>query len=73
MGNKSKIQFNLAVVVQTFNACTWEAEAGRSLSLGPSVVYRESSRTARDTQRNPISKKKNKKQKTKTKTKQKQK
>jgi hypothetical protein len=37
-----------AVVEQAFNPSTWEAEA--------SLVYRVSSRTARATQRNPVSK-----------------
>jgi hypothetical protein len=55
---------------------------GRGISeLKASLVYRVSSRTARDTQRNPVSKKnkknknknKNKKTKTKTKTKNKNK
>jgi hypothetical protein len=46
-----------AVVVHAFNPSTWEAEAGGFLSLRP-TVYRVSSRTARTTQRNPISKKK---------------
>jgi hypothetical protein len=36
------------VVVHSFNPSTWEAEA--------SLVYRVSSRTARVTQRNPVSK-----------------
>jgi hypothetical protein len=36
------------VVAHAFNPSTWEAEAGRLLS----------SRTARDTQRNPVLKKK---------------
>jgi hypothetical protein len=42
----------LAVVAHAFNPSTWEAEA--------SLVYRVSSRTARATQRNPVSKKQNK-------------
>ena len=46
-----------AVVVHTCNPSTWEAEAGRSLGL----VYRGSSRTARATQRHPVSEKKKKK------------
>jgi hypothetical protein len=41
------------VVVHAFNPSTWEAEAGRFLS----------SRTARATQRNPVSKKPKKKKK----------
>ena len=44
-------------VAHTFNPSTQEAEAGRSPSLVPSLVYRVSSRTARATQRNPVSKK----------------
>jgi hypothetical protein len=41
-----------AVVAHVFNPSTQEAEAGRS----PSLIYRVSSRTARATQRNPVSK-----------------
>jgi hypothetical protein len=40
----------------TFNPTTWGAEA--------SLIYRVSSRIARDTQRNPVSKKQTKKSKT---------
>jgi hypothetical protein len=59
-----------AVVAHAFDTSTWEAEAGRFLSLRPSLVYRVSSRTARATQRNLVSK--NKKQTSKqNKTKQK--
>jgi hypothetical protein len=51
-------------MAHTFNPSTWEAEAGESrefeASLGLSV-YRVSSRTARTTQRNPVSEKTNKK------------
>ena len=38
-----------AVVVQTFNLSTWEAEAGGSLSseFKASLVYKENSRTVR--------------------------
>jgi hypothetical protein len=45
----------VVVAVQVFNPSTWEAEAGRFLS----------SRTARATQRNPVSKNKTKQNKTK--------
>ena len=41
------------MVVHGFNPSTWEAEV--------SLVYKVSSRTARDIQRNPVSKKKKKK------------
>jgi hypothetical protein len=51
-----------AVVVHAFNPSTQEAETSRSLSLRPASVYKVSSRTARATQRNPVSK--NNKQKT---------
>jgi len=47
-----------AVVAHTFNPSTWEAEAGGFLSSEASLVYRVNSRTARATQRNPVSKKK---------------
>jgi hypothetical protein len=45
------------VVAQTFNPSTREAEAGGS-ELEASLVYRVSFRTARATQRNPVSKNK---------------
>jgi hypothetical protein len=51
------------VVVHAFNLSTWEAEAGEFLS----------SRTARATQRNPVSAKKQNKNKTKKKKKNKNK
>jgi hypothetical protein len=44
------------VVAHIFNPSTWEAEAGNS-EFETSLVYRVSSRTARATQRNPVSKK----------------
>ena len=37
-----------------FNSSTQEAEAGGSLEFGASLVYREHSKTARATQRNPV-------------------
>jgi hypothetical protein len=51
------------VVAHAFNPSIWEAEAGGFL------VYIVSSRTARATQRNPVSKNKNKTEKTNRKTK----
>jgi hypothetical protein len=57
------------VVAHAFDTSTWEAEAGGFLSSRP--AYKVSSRTARATQRNPVSKTKNKKQKTKNKQKKK--
>jgi hypothetical protein len=55
--------FSWAVVAQTFNPSTWEAEAGGFLSLRPalSLVYRVISRTAKAIQRNPVSKNQKKK------------
>jgi hypothetical protein len=47
-------------MVHAFNPSIWEAEAGGFLSKA-SLVYRVSSRTARVTQRNPVSKNKQKK------------
>lgn len=35
------------MVVHTFSPSTWEAEAGRSLKINVSLVYRVSSRAAR--------------------------
>jgi hypothetical protein len=49
-----------AVVVHAFNPSTWEAEAGGFLEFAAILVYRVSSRTARATQRNPVSKQTNK-------------
>jgi hypothetical protein len=43
-----------AVVVHACNSSTWEAEAGGFLKFEASLVYRESSRTVRATQRNPV-------------------
>jgi hypothetical protein len=51
-----------AVVAHAFNPSTWEAEAGGFLSSEASLVYKVSSRTARATQRNPVSKSQTKKQ-----------
>jgi hypothetical protein len=47
-----------------FSLSTWQADTGRSLEFRTSLVYRVSSRTARATQRNPISKNKTKTTKT---------
>jgi hypothetical protein len=44
-------------VAHAFNPSTWEAEAGRFLSSRPAWSTKVSSRTARATQRNPVSKK----------------
>jgi hypothetical protein len=44
------------VVAHAFNPSTREAEAGGFLEFEASLVYRVSSRTARATQRNPVSK-----------------
>jgi hypothetical protein len=52
------------VVAHAFNPSTWEAEAILSLRISEfeaSLVYRVSSRTARATQRNPVSKNQKKK------------
>jgi hypothetical protein len=48
------------VVAHTFNPSTWEAEAGRFQEFEASLVYKVSSRKARATQRNPVSKNKTK-------------
>jgi hypothetical protein len=56
------------VLAQAFNTSTWEAEAGGFLSSRPVM----SNRTARDRQRNPVSKKQ-RKQKTKKRKKMKKK
>ena len=46
------------MVVHAFNPSTWEAEAGGFLSSEANLVYTVSFRTARATQRNPVSKNK---------------
>jgi hypothetical protein len=57
--NLKKKNPSQAVVADAFNPSTREAEAGRRISeFKASLVYRVSSRTARATQRNPVSKKK---------------
>jgi hypothetical protein len=52
------------VVAHTFNPSTWEAEAGRFLSLRPALLYRVSSRQLR-LHRETLSQKKKQKQKQK--------
>jgi hypothetical protein len=56
------------VVAHAFNPSTREAEAGGFLSLRfeASLVYKVSARTARATQRNPVSEKKKKTKKNQT-------
>ena len=54
-----RILFAAGLVTHAFNPSTWEAEAGRFLSLRPAWSTELSSRTARSTQRNPVSKNKN--------------
>jgi hypothetical protein len=49
------------VVAQAFNPSTREAEAGGISEFEASLVYRVSSSTARDVQRNPVSKNQEKK------------
>jgi hypothetical protein len=56
----SRVIVSQAVVEHAFNPSTWEADAGRFLSSKASLVYGVSSRTARATQRNPVSKNLNK-------------
>jgi hypothetical protein len=56
------------VVVHAFNPSTWEAEAGGFLSSRPAWSTRVSSRTARATQRNPVSNNNNNNNNTKKKT-----
>jgi hypothetical protein len=56
------IQTGWVVVVHAFNPSTWEAEAGRFLSSRP-AWSRVSSRTARATQKDPVSENKTNKQK----------
>jgi hypothetical protein len=53
------------VVAHAFNPSTWEAETGGISEFEASLVYRVSSRTARATQRNPVSENQKKKKKKK--------
>lgn len=56
------MQVSWAVVAQVFNPRTWKAEAKKDRpEFQDSPVYRMSSRSARATQRNPVSKKKERK------------
>ena len=49
------------MVVHTFNPSTWEAEEGADFcEFKASLVYRVSSRTAKATQSNPVSKNRDK-------------
>ena len=52
------------MVAHAFNPSTWDAEAGGFIEFETSLVYRVSSRTARATQRNPVSKNQKEKKKT---------
>jgi hypothetical protein len=53
------------VVAHTFNLSTLEARGRRISEFEASMVYKVSSKTARATQRNPVSKNKTKQNKTK--------
>jgi hypothetical protein len=55
-----KLDLSRAVVAHACNSSTWEAEARQISEFEASLVYRVSSRTAKATQRNPVSKTKNK-------------
>jgi hypothetical protein len=57
-----KEKSGLVIMVHAFNPSTSEAEAGEFLSLRP-AWSRVSSRTARATQRNPVSKTRKKRKK----------
>jgi hypothetical protein len=54
--NLLKMQMGLGGVAHDFHPGTWEAEAGRC-EFEANLIYRASSRTARITQTNPVSKK----------------
>ena len=51
------------MVADAFGPSTWEAKAGGFLEFEARLVYIVSSRTAKATQRNPVSEKKEKKKK----------
>jgi hypothetical protein len=59
--------FSQVVVVHAFNPSTWEAEAGGFLNSRPPGLQ-VSFRTARATQRNPVSEKNKKQNKKQTKS-----
>ena len=44
-------------MVHAINPSSWEAKGGRSFEFKANLIYRMSSRTARTTQRNPVSNK----------------
>jgi hypothetical protein len=46
------------MVANAFNPSTWEAEGRQISEFEASLFYSESSRTAKDTQRNPVLKEK---------------
>jgi hypothetical protein len=54
--NNKRVCFSWAVVAHAFNPSTQEAEAGGFSEFEASLVYKVSSRTAKATQRNPVSK-----------------
>jgi hypothetical protein len=56
------------VVAHTFNPSTWGGRGRQTSEFEASLIYRVSSRTARATQRNPVSKNKQNKQTNKQKS-----
>jgi hypothetical protein len=60
MGGEANKQTNWMAAAHACNPSTWEAEAGGGSEFEVNLVYRGSSRTARATQRNPVSKTKQK-------------
>jgi hypothetical protein len=60
-----KTLMSWVVVAHTFDPSAWKAESRWISEFKASLVYKVSSRTARATQRNPVSKK-NKRKKEKT-------
>jgi hypothetical protein len=67
---QTRIKISLAVMAHAFNPSTWEGGKGRQISeFKASLFYRVSSRTARATQRNHVSRKEKRKKKKKKKKK----
>jgi hypothetical protein len=58
---QNKTEVSWVMVVHAFNLITWKTDADRPLEFEANLVYKGSSRTARATLRNPVSRKKKKK------------
>jgi hypothetical protein len=66
MGRTSTVPVSWVVVANTFNPSTLGGRGRQIFEFEASLVYKVSSRTARATQRNPVSKNQKKKKKKKS-------